>query len=95
MDRVKSPSSRPWHANGGVRSWDQQRSWGGGRVGGRVGGPYNGLARTREEEEAIIGGPPGFLDEQDDDENENVGEREGSRSDPRPTGMDADGVIRI
>lgn len=92
MDRVKSRSSRPWHANGGVRNWGQQRSWGG----GRVGSSYNGLARSREEEEAIIGGPPGFLYEQDeDDENENVGEREGSRSDPRPTGMDADGVIRI
>jgi cation-dependent mannose-6-phosphate receptor len=63
------------------------RSAGGGYYGGRrsnTSGHYRGLG---DEEEGMLSGPPGFLDEQDDEEEQpNRGPR---------TGMDPSGVIRL
>jgi len=71
--RVKDRSPSSWHAGSGG-TWSR--------------GGSNSYAGLAEEEEAMMHGPPGFLDEQDEEEvhpSEN----------PRPAGMDSNGVIRL
>ena len=58
--------------------------------GGRSRGGYRGLA---EEEGGLMAGPPGFLDEQDEEEPHAASSPEVQNT--RPTGMDSDGVIRL
>ena len=87
--RVKDRSSDAWHSrNWGAQDWSRGGSWGGS---GRQG--YSGLRATPEESETMLGGPPGFLDEQDDeDEETGHGSGEGHA---RPSGMDTNGIIRL
>lgn len=82
IDRVKSRASDSFHYSGGGMS----RSWGG------SGSGYRGLAGSREEQTSMLGGPPGFLDEEDEEEEATDG------NDPergQTQGMDSDGVIRL
>ena len=52
--------------------------------------PGNGGYRGLDEEQAgMLSGPPGFLDEEDDEEPEHPVEN------GRPVGMDTNGVIRL
>ena len=79
MDRLRHRSSDSWHfSNGGMGS-----SWGHGQ------GGYRGLAASHEEGTSMLGGPPGFLDEQDEEDDEPETPRPGG------TGMDRSGVIRL
>lgn len=83
-DRIRPRTSDSWHfGNGGMGS-----SWG--RSGGH--GGYRGLAASHEEGASMLGGPPGFLDEQDDED-------EDDPETPRPLGggdgMNRNGVIRL
>lgn len=59
--------------------------------GGRTRGGYRGLA---EEEGGLMAGPPGFLDEQDEEEPHAAAAGPEAHN-TRPTGMDSDGVIRL
>ncbi|CAL1694206.1 unnamed protein product [Somion occarium] len=80
IDRVKSRTP-DFGGGGGVNG-----SW------GRSGSDYRGLAASGEEGASMLGGPPGFLDEEDEGE-ENI-----HGSDPesgRPQGVDSNGVIRL
>ncbi|KAI0962279.1 hypothetical protein AcW1_001136 [Taiwanofungus camphoratus] len=76
VDRIKHRTSDSSRGDSG--------RWGN----GRGGNDYRGLA---EEEEAMMAGPPGFLDEQ----NEEDAHEQGAGGDVRPAGMDADGVVRL
>ncbi|OCH90052.1 hypothetical protein OBBRIDRAFT_731498 [Obba rivulosa] len=87
--RVKDQSSDAWQSRG-----DGAAGWGGGVGWGRgAGSDYRGLAGSREEQEAIMGGPPGFLDEEDE-EDDHPHESAGDAQSSRPTGMDSDGDNR-
>lgn len=95
MDRVKYRSSGAWHSrNWGAQNW----SSGGSRTGGAG---YGGLRSTPEEAETMLGGPPGWLDEQDDEDEEEEAARhapeppQGSQPEGRRPGMDEGGVIRL
>lgn len=102
VDRVKYRSSDAWHSrNWGAQNW----SSGGGRQAGSGGAGYGGLRSTPEEAETMLGGPPGWLDEQDDSDE---GDEEPARHAPVPPqgsqvendgsgrpGMDSSGVIRL
>ncbi|KAI8981215.1 hypothetical protein BD414DRAFT_419943 [Trametes punicea] len=83
MERVKERSSDAWHARSfGGRGWRSGGPW---ASSGRHG--YNGLGATPDETQTMLGGPPGFLDEQDEDEETpHPGE-----ATARPSGMDASG----
>ena len=91
MGRLKGRSSDAWESrNWGAQDWSSSGgSWGGS---GRHG--YNGLRATPEEAETMLGGPPGFLDEQDE-EDEERGHEAGGAGGGGPSGMDANGVIRL
>ncbi|TFY68602.1 hypothetical protein EVJ58_g918 [Rhodofomes roseus] len=65
-----------WHAGAG--GWTRQQR-----------GGYSGLT---EEEGGLMAGPPGFLDEQDEEES-TAPAADGYST--RPAGMDSDGVIRL
>ncbi|PIL31530.1 hypothetical protein GSI_06232 [Ganoderma sinense ZZ0214-1] len=98
VDRVKYRSSDAWHS----RNWGAQ-SWGsGGARAGSGGAGYGGLRSTPEEAETMLGGPPGWLDEQDEDDAEAArhasapppGSQVENHGSQRP-GMDESGVIRL
>lgn len=55
VDWIRSRSA--WHSDSGL-------GWANG------GSAYSGLAASHDEQEAIMHGPPGFLDEQDEEEEE-------------------------
>lgn len=56
---------------------------------------YRGVASSREEEAGILGGPSGFLDEEDEDEEAPADDSQGYTSHPSTAGLNADGVIRL
>ena len=85
IDRVKSRASGSFHFGGGSGG-GMSRSWGG------SGSGYRGLAGSREEQTSMLGGPPGFLDEEDEEE-ENADRNDPERG--RVEGMDSNGVIRL
>ncbi|PSS29738.1 hypothetical protein PHLCEN_2v2886 [Hermanssonia centrifuga] len=76
VERVKDRSSGALHFGNGGGGW------------GRRDGSYSGLAGSREEEAGMLSGPPGFLDEDDEEDPE---EHENNR----PQGIDSSGVIRL
>ncbi|OSD06124.1 hypothetical protein PYCCODRAFT_1442922 [Trametes coccinea BRFM310] len=83
VSRVKDRSSDAWHTrNFGGRGWSRGGSWG---SSGRHG--YSGLGATPDEAQTMLGGPPGFLDEEDEDEEAPRPAEEASR----PSGMDSSG----
>ncbi|CDO73171.1 hypothetical protein BN946_scf185007.g226 [Trametes cinnabarina] len=87
LARVKHRSSDAWHTRSlGGRGWSSGGSWGSfGRHG------YGGLGASPDEAEGMLGGPPGFLDEEDEDEEA----PRHSAENARPSGMDSNGVIRL
>ncbi|EMD32523.1 hypothetical protein CERSUDRAFT_118565 [Gelatoporia subvermispora B] len=88
--RVKDQSSDTWQSRGsGSGRWGSGGGWSRGAANG-----YRGLANSREEQEAIIGGPPGFLDEEDE-EDDHPHESGGDSQNAGLSGMDANGVIRL
>lgn len=90
VERVKGRSSDAWQSrNWGAQGWDSAGSWG---SSGRHG--YSGLRSAPEESQTMLGGPPGFLDEQDDEDDEEA-QRAPSEENGRPSGMDSSGVIRL
>ncbi|OBZ68375.1 hypothetical protein A0H81_11620 [Grifola frondosa] len=89
VDRVRERSSDAWHSrSGSMGNWGNSSSWG-----SRSGRGYHGLAASRDEETAIMAGPPGFLDEQDDEEMDAQPRNEHGTANPE--GMDSNGVIRL
>ncbi|KAI0673582.1 hypothetical protein C8Q78DRAFT_1067877 [Trametes maxima] len=81
IERIKGRSSDAWHTRSfGGRSWNSGGSWGNS---GRHG--YGGLGATPDEAQTMLGGPPGFLDEQDEDEEAAHAAEEGGG----PSGMDS------
>ncbi|OJT08488.1 hypothetical protein TRAPUB_671 [Trametes pubescens] len=89
IGRVRDRSSDAWHSQDfGGRSWSSSQggSWG---SSGRHG--YGGLGGTPEEGQTMLSGPPGFLDEQDEEDEEATTPRGG----PGSGGMDSNGVIRL
>ena len=74
FDKIKERSSDTLHfGNGGMGGWRR---------------PGNGGYRGLDEEHAgMLSGPPGFLDEQDEEEEEH--------ENGHPAGMDSSGVIRL
>ena len=76
IGKIKQRSSDGMHfGNGGMGGWRR---------------PGNGGYRGLDEEQAgMLSGPPGFLDEDDEDEPEHPAEN------GRAAGMDSDGVIRL
>ncbi|KAI9057072.1 hypothetical protein FKP32DRAFT_1584706 [Trametes sanguinea] len=87
VSRVKDRSSDAWHTrNSRGGGWSSGGSWG---SSGRHG--YSGLGATPDEAQTMLGGPPGFLDEEDEDEEAPRPPEEGGR----PSGMDSSGVIRL
>ncbi|KAI0778635.1 hypothetical protein BD413DRAFT_465905 [Trametes elegans] len=83
IGRVRDRSANAWHSqNIGGRGWSSDGSW---RRSGRQG--YNGLGATPDEAQTMLGGPPGFLDEQDEDEE---AARPAAESE-HPSGMDSNG----
>ena len=97
MERARDRSAEAWHSRKwGAHSW---RSGGGGSWGGSGRHGYSGLRSTPEEAQTmLIGGPPGFLDEEDE-EDEEAPPRPPPHPHPgvntRPSGMDVNGVIRL
>ncbi|KAI0783341.1 hypothetical protein C8Q75DRAFT_702697, partial [Abortiporus biennis] len=80
-----SRATSSFHSSSGI----SHRSWGNG------GGGYRGLSSSREESTSILGGPPGFLDEDEDEEAApGLGHNPQVESTP-PQGMDSSGVIRL
>lgn len=78
VDRFKHRYPGAWGASGGD-SWRRGNSNG-----------YGGLG---DEEEPMMHGPPGFLDEQDE---EDPHEQDGRVNEtPKPAGIDTNGVIRL
>lgn len=77
VERVKEHSESLHFGSSGMGSWRSRPN----------GTGYRGLAQSREEEAGMLGGPTGYLDDEDEDE--------GHGSDSRPTGMDSNGVIRL
>lgn len=76
MERIKSRSSDNMHfGNGGMGGWRRPGN-----------GGYRGVD---EEQTGMLSGPPGFLDEEEDEEPEHPAENE------RHAGMDSNGVIRL
>ena len=94
VGRFKDRSSDTWQSrNWGAQSWSNGGgSWG---SSGRHG--YSGLRTTPEEGETMLGGPPGFLDEQDeeDEESGDGGHGMSGGGQEQRSGMDANGVIRL
>ena len=78
IDRVKERSGSLHFGTSGMGSW-----------GSRANGNYRGLASSREEEAGMLSGPPGYLDEMDDEEEPHEDHSS------RPEGMDSNGVIRL
>ncbi|KAI0800825.1 mannose-6-phosphate receptor binding domain-containing protein [Fomes fomentarius] len=88
LERVKGRSSDAWQSrNWGAQNWGSGGSWGSSDRQG-----YSGLRATPEESQTMLGGPPGFLDEQSDEDEEAPPP---CQEDSRPSGLDADGVIRL
>ncbi|KAI0361132.1 hypothetical protein OH77DRAFT_1390872 [Trametes cingulata] len=86
VERVKDRSSDAWHSRSfGGRSWSNGHggSWG---SSGRHG--YSGLGGTPDEAQTMLGGPPGFLDEQDEEEEAASPAQENARP---SGGMDSNG----
>ena len=77
MARVKERSGSLHFGSGGMGSW-----------GSRSNGNYRGLAGSSEEEAGMLSGPPGYLDEMDDED-------EPQENNSRPAGMDPNGIIRL
>ena len=75
FDKIKERSSDTLHfGNSGMGGWRR---------------PGNGGYRGLDEEQAgMLSGPPGYLDEQDDEEEE-------QHTNGHPTGIDSNGVIRL
>lgn len=81
-EQIQSYSCGALPSGGG---WRDRGNWGSG------GGGYRGLAPSREEEASMLGGPPGFLDEEDDEE----AVHGSTPQNVQPQGMDGSGVIRL
>lgn len=77
FERIKERSSNSIHfGSGGAGGWRRPGN-----------GGYRGLD---EEQSGMLSGPPGFLDEDDEDEAEHAGPVNGQTA-----GMDPNGVIRL
>ena len=63
--------------------------FGGGRMGGWSRPGNGGFRGLDDEQTGMLSGPPGFLDEEDEDEDEHPAENS------RSAGMDPNGVIRL
>ncbi|KAI0718869.1 hypothetical protein C8T65DRAFT_569940 [Cerioporus squamosus] len=86
VERVKDRSSDAWQShNWGAQNWDRGGSWG---SSGRQG--YSGLHASPEEAQTMLGGPPGFLDEEDEDE-EAPAPPAHTQENSRAPGMDTNG----
>ena len=100
VDRVKYRSSDAWGSgNLGAQNWGS----GGGSWGGSGRRGYGGLRSTPEEAETMLGGPPGWLDEQDEEDDEEAARQapepahvsQAENNPSQPSGMDQNGVIRL
>ncbi|TBU62101.1 mannose-6-phosphate receptor binding domain-containing protein [Dichomitus squalens] len=97
VDRIKYRTSDAWQSgNWGAPNW----SSGGGSWGGSGRGGYGGLRSTPEEAQTMLGGPPGWLDEQDEEDDEEAARQTPpapahTEDESRPSGMDQNGVIRL
>ncbi|TFK94941.1 mannose 6-phosphate receptor domain-containing protein [Polyporus arcularius HHB13444] len=90
VERVKDRSSDAWGSRSlGAPDWGRGGSW---NRSGRQG--YGGLHGSPEEAQTMLGGPPGFLDESDEDE-EAPAPPAHTQENSGAAGMDTNGVIRL
>ena len=91
VERVRDKSSDAWRSrNWGAQDWSRGGTWNGA---GRQG--YGGLHASPEEAQTMLGGPPGFLDEMDEEDEEAPAPPAHEQESGRGPGMDANGVIRL